>query len=56
MPSKCRRCGNYHMQGNCDEGYDRYSFKPYPKWRLVWRRIYKFGGILKWISACCFIN
>lgn len=42
MPTKCRRCGNYHMQGNCDDGYDCYSFKPYPKWRLVWRRIYKF--------------
>lgn len=39
MPPKCRRCGMYHMR-NCDDGIHSWSSTPYPKRRLLRRKIY----------------
>lgn len=42
MPIKCPRCGDYHIGWLCDDGQSWLcASKPYPKWRLLRKKIYR---------------
>lgn len=51
MPTKCRRCGKYHMY-YCDDRYSPFDTKKYPLWRKGKNKIFKI--IWKWLRIDIF--